>query len=58
LLIDRDGREVARKMGAAEWDNPQMISLIEHKRTTSRRCGRSSMSGVSGIGLLTASALE
>jgi thiol-disulfide isomerase/thioredoxin len=29
LLIDRDGREVARKMGAAEWDSPQMVSLIE-----------------------------
>ena len=29
LLIDRDGREVARKLGAAEWDGPEMVSLIE-----------------------------
>jgi len=31
LLIDRDGREVARKIGPAEWDSPEMIALIrEH----------------------------
>jgi hypothetical protein len=29
LLIDQEGREVARKMGAAEWDSPEMVSLIE-----------------------------
>jgi len=29
LLIDREGREVARKMGVAEWDGPEMVSLIE-----------------------------
>lgn len=29
LLIDREGREVARKMGAAEWDSPEMVSLVE-----------------------------
>jgi thiol-disulfide isomerase/thioredoxin len=29
LLIDRQGREVARKMGAAEWDAPEMVALIE-----------------------------
>jgi thiol-disulfide isomerase/thioredoxin len=29
LLIDRQGREIARKMGAAEWDGPEMISLVE-----------------------------
>jgi thiol-disulfide isomerase/thioredoxin len=28
LLIDREGREVARKMGPAEWDSPEMIGLI------------------------------
>lgn len=28
LLIDRAGREVARKMGAAEWDGPAMVSLV------------------------------
>src|SRR6266496_1338820 len=27
LLIDREGREVARKMGAAEWDGAEMVSL-------------------------------
>ena len=31
LLIDRDGREVGRKIGPAEWDSPEMIALIrEH----------------------------
>jgi thiol-disulfide isomerase/thioredoxin len=38
LLIDRRGRETARKMGAAEWDGPEMVSLIErtiHARSAS-----------------------
>jgi len=29
LLIDQGGREVARKMGEAEWDGPEMVSLVE-----------------------------
>jgi thiol-disulfide isomerase/thioredoxin len=29
LLIDREGREVARKMGEAEWDGPEMVGLIQ-----------------------------
>jgi thiol-disulfide isomerase/thioredoxin len=29
LLIDREGREVARKMGEAQWDGPEMVALIE-----------------------------
>lgn len=29
LLIDREGREVTRKMGPAEWDGAQMVSLVE-----------------------------
>src|SRR6516164_8153551 len=29
LLIDRQGREVARKMGPAEWDGAEMVSLVE-----------------------------
>jgi thiol-disulfide isomerase/thioredoxin len=29
LLIDRDGREIARKMGEAAWDDPEIVSLIE-----------------------------
>jgi thiol-disulfide isomerase/thioredoxin len=29
FLIDQKGREIARKMGAAEWDGPEMVSLIE-----------------------------
>ncbi len=31
LLIDRQGREIARKMGAAEWDGPEMVALIRHQ---------------------------
>ena len=29
LLIDRQGREIARKMGPAEWDGQEMVSLAE-----------------------------
>jgi len=28
LLIDKAGREIARKLGPAEWDSPQMTALI------------------------------
>ena len=28
LLIDREGREVGRLLGAAEWDSPEAIALI------------------------------
>jgi thiol-disulfide isomerase/thioredoxin len=33
LLIDREGREVGRKLGPAEWDSPHIIALLrEHLR--------------------------
>jgi len=32
LLIDQEGREVARKMGEAEWDRPEMVSLVERTK--------------------------
>jgi thiol-disulfide isomerase/thioredoxin len=28
LLIDRDGREIGRLVGAAEWDSPEMLRLF------------------------------
>jgi thiol-disulfide isomerase/thioredoxin len=28
LLIDRDGREIGRLIGAAEWDSPEMLRLF------------------------------
>jgi thiol-disulfide isomerase/thioredoxin len=28
LLIDRDGREIGRKLGPAQWDHPEMVALI------------------------------
>lgn len=31
LLIDREGREVGRYMGPAEWDSPEMISVIRQE---------------------------
>jgi thiol-disulfide isomerase/thioredoxin len=31
LLIDRDGREIARKLGPAEWDRPQTVQLIRDR---------------------------
>lgn len=31
LLVDRDGREIARKVGPAEWDSPEILVLLrEH----------------------------
>jgi len=31
LLIDRDGHEIGRKVGPAEWDSPEVVALIrEH----------------------------
>jgi thiol-disulfide isomerase/thioredoxin len=33
LLIDREGREVGRKLGPAEWDSPRIIALLrDHLR--------------------------
>lgn len=29
MLIDRQGREVARKLGGGDWDGPQMVALIQ-----------------------------
>jgi thiol-disulfide isomerase/thioredoxin len=43
LLLDRNGREVARKMGAAEWDGPEMVTVIRHQieaRPTAEKGGR------------------
>jgi len=31
LLIDRDGREIGRKLGPAVWDSPQMVELIRDR---------------------------
>ena len=31
LLIDRDGKEVGRLIGGAEWDSPQVIEFIERR---------------------------
>jgi len=28
LLIDRDGREIGRKIGPAEWDSPEVVALL------------------------------
>jgi thiol-disulfide isomerase/thioredoxin len=28
LLLDREGREVARKLGEAKWDSPELVSLV------------------------------
>jgi len=31
LMVDRDGREIGRKIGPANWDSPEMMALIrEH----------------------------
>ena len=31
LLIDRNGREIARKLGPAEWDRPEIAQLIRER---------------------------
>ena len=28
LLVDREGREIGRKLGPAEWDSPEVIDII------------------------------
>jgi thiol-disulfide isomerase/thioredoxin len=30
LLIDREGREIGRKLGPAEWDQPEAVAVIRH----------------------------
>ena len=34
LLINREGSEVARKLGEAQWDSPEMVSLVEQTIAT------------------------
>lgn len=31
LLIDREGREIARHVGPAEWDTPEMVAFFQHQ---------------------------
>lgn len=35
LLIDREGREIARYAGPAEWDAPEMVTFLEQQITRS-----------------------
>jgi len=37
LLIDRDGREIGRKLGPAVWDSPQVIQLIRGRIAPAER---------------------
>jgi thiol-disulfide isomerase/thioredoxin len=57
LLIDREGREIARLIGPAEWDSPEIVAFIscviaggdaahsstESEATATARCGRRSL---------------
>lgn len=36
LLIDRDGREIGRRIGPAEWDSPEAVAQFESIIATSR----------------------
>ena len=29
LLIDRESKEIGRKIGPAEWDSPKVVTLIQ-----------------------------
>jgi thiol-disulfide isomerase/thioredoxin len=45
LLIDRDGHEIGRKIGPAEWDSPRVAALIRDRlglASRQRQAGRSS----------------
>lgn len=35
LLIDKDGREIGRLIGPAEWDTPEMVSFLRKRITKS-----------------------
>lgn len=37
LLVDRDGKEVGRLIGGAEWDDPEMIAFIERRLARTRQ---------------------
>ncbi|MNL29135.1 hypothetical protein D3C87_1508100 [compost metagenome] len=37
LLLDREGREIGRKAGVAEWDSPQVIELVQEVMASTTR---------------------
>jgi thiol-disulfide isomerase/thioredoxin len=39
LLIDREGRELGRLIGPAEWDSPEIVMLIQRQRDRDRDRG-------------------
>jgi len=46
LLINREGGEVARKLGEAQWNSPELISLVEktiHAQSASNANTRAGM---------------
>lgn len=45
LLVDRDGQEVARKVGPAEWDSPEVIALIRRQLRTGSADAAAGQSG-------------
>jgi hypothetical protein len=41
LLLDRDGNELGRLLGPAEWDSPEMVSLLrDYLKRTAAEEGR------------------
>lgn len=40
LLIDREGREIASKLGPAEWDSPQMVHWLRERLRRPPQGGR------------------
>ncbi|WP_137823211.1 TlpA disulfide reductase family protein [Pseudomonas sp. D(2018)] len=37
LLLDREGREIGRKAGAAEWDSPEVIEYVQELMASTAR---------------------
>jgi|GEM_PF-305087 len=46
LLIDRQGREIGRKLGSAAWDAPQIVELIRSRLNTPAGAVKASASAV------------
>ncbi|MCY1314169.1 hypothetical protein D9M70_647810 [compost metagenome] len=37
LLLDREGRELGRKLGEATWDSPEVVAYLREVIASSRR---------------------
>ena len=45
LLLDREGNEIGRLFGPAEWDSPEMVAFLSRLRRTAVRCRAGAVPG-------------